>query len=79
MITAAVEDEVNVLKHAAELCLDPLASQVTASTSHSENQTTGWKTMRRQNTVKEFIFVLYYLLLLCCVCEVLEFVRLFSK
>lgn len=56
MITAAVEDEVNVLKHAAELCLDPLASQVTASTSHSENQTTGWKTMRRQNTDKRNIF-----------------------
>ncbi|XP_078256463.1 adrenocortical dysplasia protein homolog isoform X2 [Rhinoraja longicauda] len=57
MINAAVEDEVKVLKHAAELCLDPVvASKVTASTSRSESQTTGWKTMRRQNTDKRNIF-----------------------
>ncbi|XP_051884668.1 uncharacterized protein LOC127577484 [Pristis pectinata] len=61
MINAAAEDEISVLKHAAEICLDPnVGSKVSASTTPfllpSANQTTGWKAMRRQNKNKRNIF-----------------------
>ncbi|XP_062922870.1 uncharacterized protein LOC134356145 isoform X2 [Mobula hypostoma] len=54
MINAAEEDEIRVLKHAAELCLDPnVDSKASTSTTPflltSLNQPSGWKAMRRQN------------------------------
>ncbi|XP_059848747.1 uncharacterized protein LOC132406788 isoform X2 [Hypanus sabinus] len=54
MINAAEEDEIRVLKHAAELCLDPdvdpkASTSTTPFLLPSLNQPSGWKAMRRQN------------------------------